>query len=290
MKTVFIATDFSEAAHNASKYGVELASSIGANIVLFHAYTIPLSIPESYVIVRPEEVKKSAEDYLLEEVLKLRKSTMQSIDILAVEGDPVDMIINQIKNYEEPLVVVGMKGEGKNFRKLFGSVASGLARKSFLPLFIIPETVIFKGYKNIALAIDDEITIELNGLSLIHKIGEIHSSKIYIVRALNNSENIVSELSLRSNAISGRLSPLQVEFAFPRGNDISHTILNFCKEREIDLLILIPHYHSVFERLFVRSETRKMIFETEFPLFLLPDVKVQKKKSKEISLHHKMNL
>jgi hypothetical protein len=290
MKTVFIATDFSEAAHNASKYGVELASSIGAKIVLFHAYTIPLSIPESYVIVRPEEVKKSAEDYLLEEVLKLRKSTMQSIDILAVEGDPVDMIINQIKNYEEPLVVVGMKGEGKNFRKLFGSVASGLARKSFLPLFIIPETVIFKGYKNIALAIDDEITIELNGLSLIHKIGEIHSSKIYIVRALNNSENIVSELSLRSSAISGRLSPLAVEFAFPRGNDISDTVLNFCKEREIDLLILIPHYHSVFERLFIKSETRKLIFETEFPLLLLPDIKVQDKKSEKISVHQKMKL
>ena len=63
MKTVFIATDFSAASHNASKYGVEMASVLGANIVLFNAYTIPLSIPESFVIVRPEEVKKSAEDY-----------------------------------------------------------------------------------------------------------------------------------------------------------------------------------------------------------------------------------
>ena len=117
MKTVFIATDFSEASHNASMYGIELASSIGAKIVLFHAYTIPLSIPESYVIVRPEEVKKTAEDYLLDEVLKLRKSNMQSIDILAVEGNPVDMIINQVKKYDEPLVVVGMKGEGKNLKK-----------------------------------------------------------------------------------------------------------------------------------------------------------------------------
>jgi nucleotide-binding universal stress UspA family protein len=215
---------------------------------------------------------------------------MQSIDILAVEGNPVDMIINQVKKYDEPIVVVGMKGEGKNLKKLFGSVASGLARKSFSPLFIIPESVVFKGLKNIALAIDDEITIELSGLSLIHKIGEIHYSKVYIVRALNNSENIVNELSLRSSAISGRLSPLEVEFAFPRGNDVSHTILTFCKEREIDLLIFIPHYHSVFERLFVRSETRKIIFETEFPLFLLPDIKVQKKKSEQIAAHHKINL
>lgn len=290
MKTIFIATDFSEASHNASMYGVEMASTLGAKIVLFHAYTIPLSIPESYVIVRPEEVKKSAEEYLLEEVLKLRKSTMQSIDILAVEGDPVETIINQVKKFEDPIVVVGMKGEGKNFRKLFGSVASGLARKSFLPLFIIPESVSFKGFKSIALAIDDEITIELKGLALIHKIGEINSSKIFIVRVLNNSMKVVSELSLRSSAVSGRLSPLQVEFAFPRGNDVSHTLLNFCKECKIDLLILIPHYHSLFDRLFIKSETRKIIFESEFPIFLLPDIKVQNKKSEQISAYHKMNL
>ena len=52
MKTVFIATNFSDASYNASKYGVEMASVLDANIVLFDFYTIPLSIPESFVIVR----------------------------------------------------------------------------------------------------------------------------------------------------------------------------------------------------------------------------------------------
>ena len=79
MKIIFIVTDFSSASHNASKYGVELASALGAKIVLFHAYTIPLSIPESYVVVNPEDVRKTAEDYLLEEVMCLRKSTVQPI-------------------------------------------------------------------------------------------------------------------------------------------------------------------------------------------------------------------
>ena len=210
----------------------------------------------------------------MEEVYKLSKSSTQSIDILAVEGNAVDAIIYQAKKYDDVILVVGMKGEGKNIRKLFGSVASGSARKSFLPLVIVPEGVVFNGFKNIAMAVDDGVTIDLHGLTLIHRMGKIFGSKTYIVRALKYGENIINELSLRSHALSGKLSPLEVEFAFPRGNEVSLTIFNYCKEKKVDLLILFPHYHSNFERLFVRSETRKMIFESEFPLFLLPDEKV----------------
>jgi hypothetical protein len=35
MKTVFIATDFSVASENATKYGIEMASDLGLKIVLF---------------------------------------------------------------------------------------------------------------------------------------------------------------------------------------------------------------------------------------------------------------
>ena len=137
---------------------------------------------------------------MLDEVYKLRKSSTQSIDILAVEGNAVDVIITHAKKYEDVILVVRMKGEGKNFRKLFGSVASGLARKSFLPLVIVPEGVVFNGFKNIAMAVDDGVTIDLHGLTLIHRMGKIFGSKTYIVRALKYGENIINELSLRSHA------------------------------------------------------------------------------------------
>ena len=213
----------------------------------------------------------------MEEVYKLSKSSTQSIDILAVEGNAVDAIIYQAKKYDDVILVVGMKGEGKNIRKLFGSVASGSARKSFLPLVIVPEGVVFNGFKNIAMAVDDGVTIDLHGLTLIHRMGKIFGSKTYIVRALKYGENIINELSLRFHALSGKLFPLEVEFDFPRGNEVSLTIFNYCKEKKVDLLILFPHYHSNFERLFFRGETRKMIFESQFPLFLLPDEKVERK-------------
>lgn len=44
MKTILIATDFSEASRNASFYGVELPKEINARIILFEAFTIPKPI------------------------------------------------------------------------------------------------------------------------------------------------------------------------------------------------------------------------------------------------------
>ncbi len=287
MKTIFIATDFSQASHIASKYAVELASAMGANIVLFHAYSVPLSIPESYVIVSPEDVKKSSEDYLLEEVVKLRKSTFQPIDILAVEGGTVETIINTSKKYDNCIIVVGMKGEGKSVRKFFGSTTSALARKSYTPMLIVPESATFSSLNRIALAVDDNINEHLQQIDVLKGLGETYKSKIFVVRVFDNDMSVVDELAYRSKSIISKLMPLDVEFKFPRGDDVTIALENFADDNSIDLLTIIPHYHSFFERLFSKSETRQLLFHSHIPLLLLPDIKVEIKERKKIMTHQK---
>lgn len=119
MKTIFVATDFSAASHNAAKYAVEMANALQARILLFNAYQVPLSIPESYVLVTPSEVKTAAEAYLLDEVVSLRKKSMYTIEILAAEGNATDAILHQAEKYTDCLLVVGMKGDGKNTQCLW---------------------------------------------------------------------------------------------------------------------------------------------------------------------------
>lgn len=45
MKTILVPTDYSENAHNALLYAIDLAKATGSNIVLFHAFYQPLSYP-----------------------------------------------------------------------------------------------------------------------------------------------------------------------------------------------------------------------------------------------------
>ena len=43
MKTILLATDFSNAANNATNYAIELAASHGSKLVLINAYSLPLT-------------------------------------------------------------------------------------------------------------------------------------------------------------------------------------------------------------------------------------------------------
>jgi nucleotide-binding universal stress UspA family protein len=271
MLTVLITTDFSEAAHNASLYGVELASKIGAKIVLMNVFTVPLSVPESYVIVNPVEVKKTAEQYLMDEALAIKKSDLQPIDIIAVEGPTTEMIIKQASKYENCLIVMGMKGEGATVRRLFGSTVSGMARKSDCALLIVPENILFKSIDKIALATSKDYYSDYNSVDLLKLVGERFDSKVSVVMVLNHDFSVVDELVLRSNRLINKLKPLQTNYTFPRSDDITSALNDFSEKNNIDILALMPHHHPFIERLFVKSETRDMIFHSHVPLLLLPD-------------------
>ena len=73
MKTIIVPTDFSPVSINAMHYAANMASSIGASIILFHAYQIPVAFSEVPVVsISIEEMKKINDDKYL------RKSELQS--------------------------------------------------------------------------------------------------------------------------------------------------------------------------------------------------------------------
>ena len=273
MKTIFIVTDFSDASHNASRYGIELADFFGAGVVLFNAYSVPVSIPETYVVIDPGDIRKSAEEKLQAEVLKLRKSTSQTFEILAEEGVAADIIISTAKKYDDCLIVCGMKGEGKSIKKVFGSTVTALARKSSIPMLVVPSDAIYAPIHNIALASDIDIETDIHTVDMLQDIGEKSGAKLYVVRVIKDTMDEVQELMNRSERMRHHLKSLDPEFVFPHSNNIGEALQDFVKEYNVQLLAMIPHHHNIMERLLFHSETKQLIFHTHVPLLVLPEVK-----------------
>jgi len=273
MKTIFIVTDFSDASHNASRYGIELADFFGAGVVLFNAYSVPVSIPETYVVIDPGDIRKSAEEQLQAEVLKLRKSTSHTIEILAEEGVAADIIISTAKKYDDCLIVCGMKGEGKSIKKVFGSTVTALSRKSSIPMLVVPSDAIYAPIHNIALASDIDIETDIHTVDMLQDIGEKSGAKLYVVRVIKDTMDEVQELMNRSERMRHHLKSLDPEFVFPHSNNIGEALQDFVKEYNVQLLAMIPHHHNIMERLLFHSETKQLIFHTHVPLLVLPEVK-----------------
>ncbi len=276
MKTIFIATDFSPASRNATLFGIEMANVLHADVVLFNAYVVPLSIPESYIIVNPDDVKQAALAYLMDEKNAVKDKCLQHIHVLAEEGSATETILKNARMYTDCLLVAGMKGEGRNFKKWFGSTTSGLARKSDLPLLIVPEEARLQKLQKMALGVDVDFDTNLRSLDALREIGLCFQSRVDIVRVLNYNAPVVNELSIRSSHLMNSLKPLETAYQFPRADDVMVGLDEFIRENKVDMLCLMPQHHTLFERIFVRSETRKLIFHAHIPLLLLPEITPEK--------------
>ena len=288
MKTVFIATDFSKASLNAAQFGASLADVMNAKIILFNAYNIPHSVPDSFVAVKPSEVKESAENYLKEQADELKKITSQQIQIMAMEGSPVALILEATKNIENNIIVLGIKEEGKGVRRIFGSTITGLMKKSISPLLIVPEMIFLKSLHTIALALDKDYECSDESIDVLKEMGAAFTSKLFIVKVLGANTSFVKELSHRSNRLLNKFKPLDIEYVFPKSKDITNALNDFMENHEINMLAVIPRQHTFFEKLFIKSETKKLIFHTSIPLLLLPEKNLRSIKSTQKLQHQQI--
>ena len=289
MKTIFIATDFSVAAQNAGIYAVEWANMLKAKVVLFNGYTVPLSVPESYVLVKPEEVRQTALTYLQEEADLLKPKLFNGIQVVAEEGSSAELIIRTAMEYPDPLIVMGMKQAGKVWKNWFGDTVSGLARKSRIPVLIVPEEAKFVSLDKMVLGIENDFETNLQPLQVIREIGMAFRSQVYLVRVLSFQAPVASELTARSSHLMHTLEPLEAKYHFPRAEDTTTGLNDFVQETDADLLCVLPKQHSLLERIFTRSETRKLIFHSHIPLLLLPDTTAEKKESPARSAYEQIS-
>lgn len=129
-KTVLVPTDFSDHAERATDYACELASKLGARVVLLHAYALPS-------VGFPESIGFGAEltgrvVTVAEEALRAAKARRQAsgVDIVTVikEGDPRDAILAAIGDHHAELVCMGTHGRRGIARAMLGSVAEEIVR------------------------------------------------------------------------------------------------------------------------------------------------------------------
>ncbi len=268
MKTILIATDFSPASTNALFYGIELAQALKAKLILFHAYIQPSSIPALSISISKYgvmlETKQQQDDYA--KLILKEKAT--DIETVCEVGDPKEAIYKMAKEKKADLIITGMKGTGKNFKKVFGSTATSLSSGADVPILIIPEETIFNKLDIIAFASDGDGNPLREDLEKFTFIKEAFHSKVYVVKILKKLE----KERLEFTETTEEEKYLDISFEYPVDEDITKGLDAFIVKHKVNMLVMMPHKHDWAERLFKKSETKDMIFHTHIPLLILPDI------------------
>lgn len=136
---IVVPTDFSHHADHALDYAVEMATKLGARIVVLHAYSLPssgISIPTTFVTDLMGQIAEAADD-ALKAIQERYKASGVRLDMVLRQGDPRQEIIGYAKENHAWLICMGTQGRRGLSRMLIGSVAEEVLREAPCPVLTV---------------------------------------------------------------------------------------------------------------------------------------------------------
>ncbi|MBT8326850.1 MAG: universal stress protein, partial [Bacteroidia bacterium] len=178
MRTIICPTDFSNTAINATKYAAAIAEKIDAKLHLIHVMHVPVVDVNSSanVLTTLMDTQKEASDLKLKvEIERLSKNTNCEIEFASQFGLAVDVIISESKKLKANLLVMGTNGASNVFDQLLGTVSFGVAKRSEVPVIVVPPASQFTGLKRIAFADDHKESLNEQREFLYHLTSGLES-------------------------------------------------------------------------------------------------------------------
>eukprot|EP00123_Amoebidium_parasiticum_P016474 comp23444_c0_seq1/m.39108 comp23444_c0_seq1/g.39108 ORF comp23444_c0_seq1/g.39108 comp23444_c0_seq1/m.39108 type:complete len:164 (-) comp23444_c0_seq1:469-960(-) len=149
-RRILLPDDGSEYSRHALEWAVENISRPGDSFVLLQSFQVPTApsifIPEVDIVVDEhldtvrDQLKAAVEDRL-NSLARFLEPLKYPSTVVAVEGDPRDVIISAISEYDIDMVVMGSRGKGALTRMFIGSTSDYVVHQAKIPVIVVhPET------------------------------------------------------------------------------------------------------------------------------------------------------
>jgi nucleotide-binding universal stress UspA family protein len=251
------------------QYAIKIANKLGGNVTLLHVINI---IQPTRATMRlrlnalEEELLEMATEDLdaLEEELTRNIKLSQPVVKKVVKGASFnDTVKKEAKKLRSGLIIMGTRGASGLKKYVLGSNTASVIDVSHIPVLAVPELGEFKEFKNVVYASDlKHIERELNTLiPYLEKFGStVHL--IHIVKSVKD----VSAVEKKIDQVVERSGFKNVIVRVMVNKEIDEAIEHYVGVVKADLLTMFTHDHSFYEKLFNRSITRKMTFQSKIPL------------------------
>ena len=271
MQTIVIPTDFSPEARNAGLYAAELAKIFSAKLLLFHAYMLPTPVSEvPYVMITVDELQKENEILLKKEVDHLSQAYGVQTEGIVRIGIPSDEIRALTEDLSIDLVVMGMKGAG-GIDKMIGSTTTNSIRKLKTPVLVIPTHRGFSPIRSITYASDFSYGVTPGLFKPLIQLAKTFEATIHVINVHRQREEMKTRQLEGKLALDNIFEGVVHTFDDITHQSIMHGITEYMQTHDSDLLVMVEHKHSFFERLFSKDHTTAMAYETKTPLLILQD-------------------
>ncbi|MDB4937865.1 MAG: Universal stress protein UspA [Labilithrix sp.] len=139
-KTILVPHDFGTSSDHALAYAVELAKALSAELVVMHAYEIPvIGFPDGAMVATPELATRVLEgaNVGLKKALEPFAASGVAIRSIVKQGPPWQTIVETATELGAGMIAMGTHGRHGLPRALLGSVAEKVVRSAHVPVLTV---------------------------------------------------------------------------------------------------------------------------------------------------------
>lgn len=276
MKNILLPTDFSDNSLNAIEYAIQLWKQEKCKFFFLNVYSPVMYDPEIFMLEQAdymlEEIyKKNSERKLARLIKKFEKSAGKNHNFEKIAS--FNLLIPAIKEIiierQIDLVVMGTKGSTGAHEVLWGSNTVHALKNLRCPLLIIPQNYSFKIPKKILMPTDYHFNYPLKIIKLVKELCRTNGARLHVLH-VSSLKEVKDEILNNKKLLEGEIKNIPHEFHTIEGHNLVKAIMDFEKDYEIDMLVMVNNKHSFFRNLLFSSTVDKIGFRNSNPFLVLP--------------------
>jgi nucleotide-binding universal stress UspA family protein len=269
MVNILVPTDFSDLSKVAIQYAIKVANKFDGNVTLLHVISgiLPVRGDMSARIkkVEMELVAQAEQDFgpILKEAQKLNKTNNPIINKIE-KGETFSKTLKAFtKKNKFDLIVMGTRGASGVTKYVLGSNTVSVLEDSSIPVLAVPGDAEFKTFKNVVYASDlKHFEREVRGMMPYLRIFDSTLHVFHVIEKLGDAENLEVIVKKALKKVDYRKSTVKID----KSKKVDVAIESFVKALKADLIIMFTHKRNFYEKLFNRSMTKQMAFQSNVPL------------------------
>ena len=279
MNSILVYIHTAEEAKHMIRYAMNMGKNMHMGVALLYTAELqnyPMGIPGA---ARPTvQITNEHVENLLKEIRNTFESEIErtsreienppSVTIHAKQGISHHIIDDFTKKSQISFVLTSAQSDNQF---LINDRNMDIIRKIEKPVWIVPEEVSFSTVSSIVYATDYNEE-DISTMKRLTDIARINNAKI-------SALHIDSESGFREKAAnSGFMNMVREQVGYPdievtallreNGNSLHDSIATYARQVNADLIVTLKENKGFFERLFSRSETKKLIGSAEIPVLV----------------------
>jgi len=288
-KKILVPVDFSDCSNKALEYAILFGEKYGASLTLFHVVALfQEDVGETERMQELEEIVKRQEEKIRKQMSGSKERVTArgvSVNTVVQRGiNPADTILEFLDEQDFDLVIMGTHGRTGLKHVLQGSVAEKVVRLSPIPVLTIHREVQKYDFDDILVPIDFSAH-SLKAVEYATNLAQTFNSRLYFLHVIEQEIHPsfyaagVTSIFEIDHDLKQRVVQNMQEFVedfldesmtaeyVVREGKAHREIVEFAKEKGMDLIVIATHGLSGLEYLLLGSTTEKVVRWATCPVF-----------------------